>query len=156
MMISPKDRFWAVAEIIWGDVHRGYIIDWDQGRWYLVCGPKKLLPPEKEEEIRILKFYINYLPHKVHSINVDGNGSIVSVSANPEDDPTSIPYCPRYPEIATLQDCPTIALSRLNEIRPTWSRSKLDELCRQRYYRKGGFQIQHDSSMHGAYLEENA
>ncbi|KAF2461402.1 hypothetical protein BDY21DRAFT_368638 [Lineolata rhizophorae] len=94
-MISPEDRFWVVAEAIRGNVHRGYIIDWDQRRWYAVCGPKSLLPPEEEKE-------------------VDDDGILISTDAG--DDPTLIPYYPRYSDTPSLHDCSTIRLSELTEL----------------------------------------
>jgi serine/threonine protein kinase len=115
-MISPEDRFWIVAEAIRGNEHRGYIIDWDQRRWYMVCGPKTLLRPEEEKQIVVLKRYINQLPPNAHTITVDDNGLLVSVSTNPEDDPTLIPYYPRYSDPLSLQDCLTIKLSGLTEL----------------------------------------
>jgi serine/threonine protein kinase len=115
-MISPEDRFWIVGEAIRGNVHRSYIIDWDQRRWYMVSGPKTLLPPEEDKEIVVLERYINQLPYNAYAITVDDNGLLVSVSTNPEDDPTLIPYYPRYSDAPSLQGCLTIRLSSLTDL----------------------------------------
>ncbi|KAF2463935.1 uncharacterized protein BDR25DRAFT_337634 [Lindgomyces ingoldianus] len=82
----------------------------------MVSGPKKLLPPEEEKEIVVLERYINQLPHNAHAITVDDNGLLVSVSTNPEDDPTLIPYYARYSDAPSLQGCLTIRLSSLTEL----------------------------------------
>ncbi|KAI9698583.1 MAG: hypothetical protein M1820_007382 [Bogoriella megaspora] len=113
-MISPEDRFWIVAEAVRGNAHRGYVIDWDQRRWYMVCGPKSLMPPEEEKEIGILQHYIDRLPENVHTINVDNDGALLST--NTEDDPTLIPYYPRYSDTPSLHECPTIRISQLTEL----------------------------------------
>src|SRR5882757_1527300 len=87
-MIRPEDRFWITSEAITGNVHTSNIIDWDQRRWYTVTGPKKLLPAEEGLEIEILKRHIDQLGPNVHSITVDDDGLLVSISSDPEDDKT--------------------------------------------------------------------
>ncbi|KAF2234720.1 hypothetical protein EV356DRAFT_141961 [Viridothelium virens] len=115
-MITSTNRFWVTAEAITGDEHTGYIIDWDQRRWYAVNGPNKLLPAEQGKEIDILRRHIDGLSRNVYSITVDDEGLLVSISTSLEDDPTLIPHYPRYANAPSLQECPTIRLSKLTEL----------------------------------------
>ena len=103
-------------EALFGDLHTTNIIDWDQRRWYTINGSTKFLPPEEGREIDVLKRYIDLLAQNVHSITVDDEGLLVSVSSNPEDDQTQIIHYPRYSKVPSLQDCPIIRLSELTEL----------------------------------------
>ncbi|KAL9072452.1 MAG: hypothetical protein Q9157_005098 [Trypethelium eluteriae] len=98
------------------NVHTGYIIDWDQRRWYAVKGSPKLLPDDDTKEIDVLKRHIDQLARNVYSITVDDEGLLVSVSTNPEEDPTLITHFPRYATAPSLQDCSTVKLSSLTEV----------------------------------------
>jgi len=119
-MIEPEDRFWITFEAVFPDFpddqHTTNIIDWDQRRWYTIKGSTKFLPPEEGREIDVLKRYIDLLAQNVHSITVDDEGLLVAVSSNPEDDETQVIHYPRYSEVPSLQDCPTIRLSQLTEL----------------------------------------
>ena len=105
-MISPEDRFWIIAEAFRGNVHGGYVIDRDQRRWYIVCGPRNLLPPEEEKEIGIIQRCINRLPQNIHLTTVDDNTLLVSTNAG--DDPILTPYYPRYSDASPYRSAPQL------------------------------------------------
>ncbi|KAL9095522.1 MAG: hypothetical protein Q9165_002393 [Trypethelium subeluteriae] len=98
------------------NLHIGYIIDWDQRRWYAVKGPPKLLPDGEGKEINVLKRHIDQLARNVHSITVDDEGLLISVSTDPEEDPTLVTHFPRFATAPSLHDCSTVKVSSLTEV----------------------------------------
>lgn len=115
-MINPDERFWVGSRLDNGVEQTTTVFDWDQRRQYKVTGPAKSLLDEDDSEIEVLKKFVDQLDPAVHTIVVDEQDSVVSLSSDPEKDPT---FALRYPNLfdaPLLQDCRTIQLPRLREL----------------------------------------
>ncbi|THW11730.1 hypothetical protein D6C98_02143 [Aureobasidium pullulans] len=120
-MIDPDYRFWAdggMTDYLDDEV---FVMDWDQQRHYTISGPSSFLKIEDEEKdgcaaIDVLRRYMNQLDPGVHTIRVDAEGSLVSTSSNPEEDPEYAIFYPSLHDAPSLQGCPTIEKSKLVEL----------------------------------------
>lgn len=115
-MIPRDERLWMPNESVRGPDKITDIIDWDQRMWINVNGSVESLPPEKEVEVEVVRRHIDHLSPSVHSITVDDDGLLVSVSSNPADDTTLIGHFPRFAKCPSLQGCQTIDWARLTEL----------------------------------------
>ena len=103
---TPDQRFTITPLDMWHETGTTkVIIDWDQRRWFMVKGSTELLPPEGKIEIDIIERYIDHLAPSVHSLTVDNEGLLVSVSSDPNDDATLVTYYPRVCNCPSLRDC---------------------------------------------------
>ncbi|RDL31987.1 Uncharacterized protein BP5553_09389 [Venustampulla echinocandica] len=115
-MIDQDYRFSVISATVYGPEHVSTVMDWDQRRCYTISGSTTFMPPDEDLEIGFLKRHINHLAPNVRSITIDDKGLLVTVSSDPEDDATLAPHYPRYSSVQSLQDCPTIELSKLTEL----------------------------------------
>lgn len=120
-MVDPDYRFWAdggMSDYLDDEV---FVMDWDQQRHYTISGPSSFLKIEDEEKggcaaIDVLKRHMNQLAPGVHTIRVDAEGSLVSTSSNPEEDPEYAIFYPSLLDAPSVQGCPTIEMSKLVEL----------------------------------------
>ncbi|KEQ85356.1 hypothetical protein M438DRAFT_404823 [Aureobasidium pullulans EXF-150] len=120
-MIDPDYRFWAdggMTDYLDDEV---FVMDWDQQRHYTISGPSSFLKIEDQEKdgcaaIDVLRRYMNQLDPGVHTIRVDAEGSLVSTSSNPEEDPEYAVFYPSLHDAPSIQGCPTIEMSKLVEL----------------------------------------
>ncbi|THX67138.1 hypothetical protein D6D05_09961 [Aureobasidium pullulans] len=120
-MIDPDYRFWADGGMTNYLDDEVFVMDWDQQRHYTISGPSSFLRIEDEEKdgcaaIDVLRRYMNQLDPGVHTIRVDAEGSLVSTSSNPEEDPEYAIFYPSLLDAPSLQGYPTIEMSKLVEL----------------------------------------
>ncbi|KAG2164508.1 hypothetical protein JADG_004247 [Aureobasidium aubasidani] len=120
-MIDPDYRFWADGGMTDYLDDEMFVMDWDQQRHYTISGPSSFLRTEDENKdgcaaIDVLRRYMNQLDPGVHTIRVNAEGSLVSTSSNPGEDPEYAVFYPSLHDAPSLQGCPTMEMSKLVEL----------------------------------------
>lgn len=110
-MIPREWRFFSPEGALTpGGPHLWVVIDWDQRRWFQVIGPAKALPDEGDA-IRVLDKYVDQLGADVHTLNINGDCELLSVS--PEDPTWEI----RYSELSSFFEKEDVLVrSKLKEL----------------------------------------
>jgi len=116
LMIERRNRLWISDLQTNGISTTTNVVDWDERRIVNISGPTKLFPDDEEVEIQVLDRYIDLLSPCAHSLEVDDQGLLISVSSDPKDDTTCVVNYPHYSDVPSLSDCHTVELSRLVEV----------------------------------------
>ncbi|KAL4944642.1 kinase-like domain-containing protein [Aspergillus oleicola] len=121
-MIDPEDRFFSESQSYFGSSENPKteahcrVWDWDQLRLIKVKGTAKILLPEQEIEISIVRKLIDSLSPKVCAITVDDDGLVTGLSTDLEDDDTLFyPHLP-FSMFDSIKGCRTIQYSKLQEL----------------------------------------
>ncbi|KAI3527552.1 hypothetical protein CSPX01_16873 [Colletotrichum filicis] len=114
-MTNPELQYWAPSGAIFpGGPSTWYILSDDQRRIIAVT-----MDGQQESEdlaVEILKKIIDTLPADVYAIKVSPEGSLISMSNDPEDDETFCVYYPPLEEVQRPEGIRTIIRSELKEI----------------------------------------
>jgi hypothetical protein len=121
-MISPEERFFADGGGYLGSTENPQtrcfvnVWDWDQLRMFKLNGTAKVFPLEEDRQCRILAQFVDYLSPEVCAIDIDDDGLITGVSADPEEDETMFVPHFTFSSIPSLADCGTVYHSKLQEL----------------------------------------
>ncbi|KAJ0158776.1 hypothetical protein CTA2_10929 [Colletotrichum tanaceti] len=114
-MIDPEFRYFAPGGALTpGGPSTWHILDWDQRRVIAVT-----MDEEQDNEdlaIENLDKHIDKLPPDAYAISISPDGSLVSVSSDPEDDETTSVYYPPLEKLEPPEGIQTITRSDLEEI----------------------------------------